>query len=275
MNGMPGILAELDARPARGVACGRSMLSLAGKTALVSGGGRGIGRAICVMFGRLGAKVCVNYRSDEAAAQETVARVRAEGAVAVAIAADVSRHEEAGRLVVEAQERLGGLDVVVANHGIWKRAPIEAMSPADWDETLRVNLGGAYALCHHAAQAMIPKRRGVLIVVSSTAGQRGEPHYSHYAATKGALLAFTKSLAGELAPHGIRVNGVAPGWVMTDMSREALEGRHGAETLRAIPLGRAARPEEIAGPVAFLASDHASYLYGEILSVNGGAVMAG
>jgi 3-oxoacyl-[acyl-carrier protein] reductase len=122
---------------------------------------------------------------------------------------------------------------------------------------------------------MIPRRRGSLILIASTSGQRGEAHYSHYSATKGALISFTKSLASELAPHGLRVNAVAPGWVLTDMSREALSGPEGREALRPIPLGRAGLPEEIAGPVAFLASDLASYLYGEVLCVNGGAVMAG
>jgi 3-oxoacyl-[acyl-carrier protein] reductase len=122
---------------------------------------------------------------------------------------------------------------------------------------------------------MLPRRRGVIVTIASTAGQRGEAHHSHYAASKGALIAFTKSLAAELAPGGIRVNGVAPGWVLTDMSRGALAGDGGRESLAKIPLGRPGTPEEIAGPVAFLASDLASYLYGEILSVNGGAVMVG
>ena len=161
----------------------------------------------------------------------------------------------------------------MANHGIWKRASIEEMTPEQWSETIRTNLDGVYALCHHAARVMIPQRRGSLILVTSTSGQRGEAHYSHYSATKGALLSFTKSLAAELAPHGIRVNAVAPGWVLTDMTRETLQGPEGKEAVRPIPLGRAATPEEIAGPVAFLASDLASYLYGEVLSVNGGAVM--
>src|SRR5258706_310461 len=135
----------------------------------------------------------------------------------------------------------------------------------------RVNLGGAYAVCHHAARAMIPRRRGAIVTIASTAGQRGEPYHAHYAASKGALLAFTKSLAAELAPHGIRVNCVSPGWVLTDMSRGALQGPGAADAVAAIPLGRPGTPDEIAGPVAFLASDLASYLYAQGLSVNGGA----
>jgi 3-oxoacyl-[acyl-carrier protein] reductase len=148
------------------------------------------------------------------------------------------------------------------------------MTQNEWNETLSVNLGGAYALCHHAARRMVPRRRGAIVTVASTAGQRGEAHHSHYAASKGALIAFTKSLAAELAPSGIRVNGVAPGWVLTDMSRVSLSSEEGRESLAKIPLGRPATPDEIAGPVAFLASDLSSYLYGEILCVNGGAVMA-
>ena len=251
------------------------MLTLRGKSALVTGGGRGIGRAISVLFGRLGARVAVNYARDEAAALAAVAAVREAGGEAFAARADVSDPAQAERLVDETASRFGSLDVLVANHGIWKRASIEAMTPAQWDETVRVNLGGVYAVVHHAARHMIPRRAGTIILIASTAGQRGEAHHSHYAATKGAVLAFTKSIAAELAPHGIRVNAVAPGWVLTDMTRSVLEDpAQAAAALRKVPLGRPGTPDEIAGPVAFLASDLASFLYGEVLAVNGGAVMA-
>ena len=251
------------------------MLTLRGKSALVTGGGRGIGRAISVLFGRLGARVAVNYARDEAAALAAVAAVREAGGEAFAARADVSDPAQAKRLVDETASRFGSLDVLVANHGIWKRASIEAMTPAQWDETVRVNLGGVYAVVHHAARHMIPRRAGTIILIASTAGQRGEAHHSHYAATKGAILAFTKSIAAELAPHGIRVNAVAPGWVLTDMTRSVLEDpAQAAAALRKVPLGRPGTPDEIAGPVAFLASDLASFLYGEVLAVNGGAVMA-
>src|SRR5436309_5274968 len=250
------------------------MLSLAGRVALVTGGSRGIGRAVSVMLARVGAKVAVNYRTNEAAATETVEAVRAAGGTAVALPGDVSRPEEASRLVTETEARLGPLDVLVVNHGIWLRASIETMTPDQWEETLRVNLRGAYAICHYAARVMIPRGRGAIVTIASTAGQRGEPHYAHYAASKGALLAFTKSLAGELAAHGIRVNAVSPAWVLTDMTRSTLSAPEAADALAGIPLGRPGTPEEIAGPVVFLASDLASYLYGEVLSVNGGAVMA-
>jgi 3-oxoacyl-[acyl-carrier protein] reductase len=251
------------------------VLTLEGKAALVTGGSRGIGRAICGHFGLLGARVAVNYVRDEAAAREAVAEVERAGGEAFAVRADVSLPDEAGRLVDETVARFGALDIVVVSHGIWKRAPIESMTPEEWSETLRVNLGGAYAVCHHAARVMIPRRAGTIVTIASTAGQRGEANYSHYAASKGALLAFTRSLASELAPHGIRVNTVSPGWVLTDMTRHVFaDPQLREQALRPIPLGRPGTPEEIAGPVAFLASDLASFIYGEVLCVNGGAVMA-
>jgi 3-oxoacyl-[acyl-carrier protein] reductase len=251
------------------------MIRLDGQVALVTGGGRGIGAAIAILFGRLGARVAINFRDDEASAEATAATVREAGAEVTVLRADVSHPTEADRLIAETEKVLGPLDILVVNQGIWKRASIAEMTQDEWNETLATNLGGAYALCHHAVRRMLPRRRGKIITIASTAGQRGEAHHSHYAASKGALIAFTKSLAAELGPQGIQVNGVAPGWVLTDMSRVALTDEAGAESLAKIPLGRPGTPEEIAGPVAFLASDLASYLHGEILCVNGGAVMVG
>jgi 3-oxoacyl-[acyl-carrier protein] reductase len=251
------------------------VLSLAGKTALVTGGSRGIGRAVGVLFGRLGARVAVAFARDEAAAKETVAAIEAAGSAAVALRADLGLDGEAERLVPRAEEALGPLDVLVANHGIWKRAPIESMTAAEWDETLRVNLSSFRALCAEAARRMAPRGRGAIVLVASTAGQRGEPFHSHYAASKGGVIALARSLAAELGPRGVRVNCVAPGWVTTDMTRAVIESGDGDVVRRAIPLGRPGTPDEIAGPVAFLASDLASYMHGQVLSVNGGAVMMG
>ena len=251
------------------------MLTLAGKSALVTGGSRGIGRAVSILFGRLGARVAVHYARDDAAAEQTVAQVRAAGGQAFGLRGDLSDPDAARAAVEGTVARFGSLDVLVANHGIWKRAAIDAMTPGEWDETLRVNLGGVYGVVHHAARHMVPRRAGAMVLIASTAGQRGEAHHAHYAASKGAILAFTKSVAAELAPHGIRVNCVAPGWVLTDMTRATFDdAAQAAAAVKPIPLGRPATPEEIAGPVAFLASDLASFLYGEVLSVNGGAVMA-
>ena len=251
------------------------MLSLEGKTALVTGGSRGIGRAACVLFARLGARVAVAYARDEAAARETVAAAREAGPEAVALKADLAVEGEAERLVQEAEAALAPLDILVVNHGIWKPGPIETMTAGQWDETLRVNLGAARGLCAEAARRMTPRSTGAMVLVASTAGQRGEPGYSHYAASKGALIAFAKSLATELGPAGIRVNAVAPGWVLTDMTRDVLQTEEGRAATSGIPLGRPGRPEEIAGPIAFLASDLASYMHGHVLSVNGGSVMVG
>src|ERR1700694_1216974 len=146
------------------------------------------------------------------------------------------------------------------------------MSEAEWDETAQINLKGAVALCRYATAAMRDRRSGAIVLISSTAGQRGEPDHSHYAASKGALISLTKSLAPELAPFGIRVNCVAPGWVETDMIRSAL-AQSRAEIERVIPLGRVGKPEEIAGAVLFLVSDLSTFVTGEILNVNGGAVL--
>jgi 3-oxoacyl-[acyl-carrier protein] reductase len=251
------------------------VLTLAGRNALVTGGSRGIGRATCLLFARLGARVAVAYTRQAAAAAEVVASAQGKGAHAVALAADLAVDGEAERLVARAEEALGPLDVLVVNHGIWKRAPLDSMTQAEWEETLRTNLVSARALCAEAARRMLPRGSGAIVIVVSTAAQRGEPFFSHYAATKGALVSFTKSLASELGPRGIRVNAVAPGWVLTDMSRPVLDQPQGIAAREAIPLGRVGTPEEIAGPIAFLASDLATYLHGQVLSVNGGAVMVG
>jgi 3-oxoacyl-[acyl-carrier protein] reductase len=251
------------------------MLTLAGRNTLVTGGGRGIGRAVSSLFGRLGARVAVAYSKDSESARDAVADVEAAGSRGVALQADLAVPAEAEKLVARAEEALGPLDVVVLNHGIWKRAAIDEMTAAEWDETMRVNLGSVREACSEAARRMLPRGRGAIVIVASTAGQRGEPFHAHYAASKGALIAMTKSLASELGARGIRVNCVAPGWVTTDMSREAIATAPNDAVRRAIPLGRVGEPEEIAGPIAFLASDLASYLHGQTLSVNGGAVMTG
>jgi len=248
------------------------VLSLTGRTALVTGASRGIGRQTAILMARLGARLGVAYGRDEAGARATLEEA---GGAGVVLGADLGVGGEAERLVGRAEEALGPLDILVANHGIWKRAPIEAMTAAQWDEMLVTNLSSVRALCSEAARRMLARGRGSIVLVASTAGERGEPFHSHYAATKGAIIALTRSLGAELGPRGVRVNCVAPGWVMTDMSRGALDATTGDGIRRAIPLGRPGTPEEIAGPIAFLASDLASYLHGQILSVNGGAVMTG
>jgi 3-oxoacyl-[acyl-carrier protein] reductase len=249
------------------------MLALSGRTVLVTGGGRGIGRATTLLLASQGARVAVNYVRDAAGAAVTVDEATTAGGVAQAFQADVSVPEETARLFDAVESALGPVDTLVVNHGIWKRAPLADLTPDLWAETLGANLDGAYLVCREAARRFGPRGAGTIVLVASTSGQRGEAHYSHYSASKGAILSFTKSLASELGPAGVRVNCVAPGWVLTDMTREALRGDAGVEAIRSIPTGRPARPEEIAGPIAFLCSPLSSYMYGEVLSVNGGAVM--
>jgi 3-oxoacyl-[acyl-carrier protein] reductase len=250
------------------------MIDLTGRTALVTGGSRGIGRACCEMLARVGARVAVNYRLERPSADELVGLIRGFGGEAFAMAADVARSAEAEMMVEEAVSRFGRLDILVNNAGIWKGGPVEEISDDEWSETIGVNLTGTFNVIRAAVPHM--KRAGGRIVnISSTAGQRGESLHSHYAATKGAIISLTKSLAVELAASGITTNCVAPGWVDTDMTREALGGARGDEILDAIPLGRPGLPEEVAAAVVFLASDLASYINGEVLNVNGGSVLAG
>src|SRR5262249_19253812 len=171
--------------------------------------------------------------------------------------------------------RFGGIDILVNNAGIWRSSPIEEMSDGEWAEMLGVNLTGAFHCTRAAVPAMKEAHSGRIISIPSTAGQRGEAFCSHYPATKGGLISFTKSLAAELAPYGILVNCVAPGWVVTDMTREDLLGARRESILQTIPLSRAGTPEEIAGAVLYLASELSTFVTGEILNVNGGAVFVG
>ena len=251
------------------------MIDLNGKSALVTGGARGIGRACCLMLARAGASVAVNYRVETPSAELLVEEIEAMGAEAFALAADVSQRADAEMLVDETVARFGGIDILVNNAGIWRSSPIEEMSDNEWAEMLAVNLTGVFHCTRAAGPAMKEARSGRIINIGSTAGQRGEAFCSHYAATKGALISFTKSLATELAPFGILVNCVAPGWVVTDMTREDLLGARRESILQTIPLSRAGTPDEIAGAVLYLSSELSTFVTGEILNVNGGAVLVG
>lgn len=254
------------------------MISLAGRAALVTGGSRGIGAATVKLFAQAGADVVFSYHRRRDAAEAVEQEARKHGTRVEAVKADLGRMIDAKKLVKHATERLGRLDVLVANAGIWNAedAPIEKMNEHEWDEMIRVNLKSVYSVTHLASRQMIAQRAGRIIVISSTAGQRGEAFHSHYAASKGAVISFVKSLATELARYGILVNCVAPGWVDTDMARPILETKAGAKfATAAIPLGRVGTAEEIAGPILFLASDLATFMTGEVLNVNGGAVLCG
>ncbi len=249
---------------------------LAGKTALVTGGGRGIGRATAVQLARQGVDVIVNYLRDEAAAQETVAQVRACGQQACAIAADVGNLAAAEELLGRALLLTGRLDIVVCNAGLWAGGAVEAMNEETWQSVLDANLKGTWTVCKAAVPQLKRQGGGHIVIVSSTAGQRGEAFYSNYAAAKGGQIAFTKALATELGPHGINVNAVAPGWVDTEMSASALSDAGAREIIeRGIPLQRIATAEDIAGPIVFLCSPWARHITGEVLNINGGAVLCG
>lgn len=251
------------------------MIDLRGKRILVTGGSRGIGRACCELAARAGARVAIGYRLERAAAEALVRSIVDAGGEAHCVAAELADRGEAEMLVDDAAERFGGLDVLINNHGIWKGAPIDEMSDGEWNEMIGINLTGVFHVIRAAVPYLKAAGGGSIVNLSSTAGQRGEAGHSHYAATKGAIISMTKSLAVELAPHGIRTNCVAPGWVDTDMSHETLVGPQAEEIRAAIPLGRPGTAEEIAGAVLFLASPLAAFINGEILNVNGGSVLCG
>ena len=252
------------------------LLGLADRVALVTGGSRGIGKAVVALFSSCGAHVVVNYVKDEEAAMTTVEFARSQGVRALAIQADVSLISEAKRLLEQTVEHFGRVDFLICNAGIWAGGPVESISEELWDKTLDINLKGTWSVCRAAVPWMKSQRYGRIVIVSSTAGQRGEADYSNYAASKGGQISFTKSLAPELASFGINVNCVAPGWVATDMTAEDLaDDAVQASITRTIPLGRAATPEEIAGPIVFLCSVWANHITGEVLNVNGGSVLCG
>lgn len=253
------------------------MINLAGRIAIITGASRGIGAATAIKFAEAGVRgLVINYNRDEDAARRVARQCQQLGAEALPLRADVSSLRSVEEMARVTVERFGTLDILVANAGIWKEAAIEEMTEAEWDETINQNLKSIYACCKTAARVMLPQRRGTMILISSTAGQRGEAFHSHYAATKGAIISMTKSLAAELGPRGITVNCVAPGWVATDMTSDALNDPKQRRKIRElIPLGRVATPEEIAGPILFLASDLASHVNGEVLNVNGGSVLCG
>jgi len=253
------------------------MINLNGRVAIITGASRGIGAATAIAFAKAGVSgLVINYNHDRKSAQAVKAECESLETDAMILRADVSRVTEVDRMISTAVDRFGTIDILVANAGIWKEAAIESMTEREWEETIDVNLKSIYACCRGAAGVMTKKGCGTIILISSTAGQRGEPFHSHYAATKGAIIAMTKSLAAELGPKGVTVNCVAPGWVATDMTQEALNDAKQRRKIRdLIPLGRVASPAEIAGPILFLASGLASHVNGEVLNVNGGSVLCG
>ncbi|MBA2292047.1 MAG: SDR family oxidoreductase [Gemmatimonadales bacterium] len=250
------------------------MISLAGKRVLVTGGSRGIGRAVALLCARAGADVGVTYHTRRADAEVVAREIRTMGRRAYVGGGDLSDANRVHQLFAEVKAAFGGLDGFVANHGVWPVAetPLTSMAPERWRQTMRVNLDGIFHTTRAALGLM--EAGGRVVMIGSTAGQRGEAFHADYAATKGAIGALAKSLAIECAPH-ITVNCVAPGWVDTEMSAAAFEGTERARVASTIPLQRIATAEDIAGPVLFLLSDLARHVTGEILNVNGGSVLCG
>ncbi len=260
-------------------------LSVEGKVALITGGSRGIGAAAVRLFRDAGARVAFSFRSAQSAADALVAETGPE--LCAAFPQDLATPEDGRALVRRTVERFGQLDILVVNHGVWPPddVPIGAMSDEQWRSTLSTNLDSVFGLIQAAAQQFQAQNPtppvgkaagGHIVLVSSTAGQRGEAFHADYAASKGALISLTKGLATELAPQGIRVNCVAPGWVDTEMSAPTMANpKLRQRALSTIPLGRIADPREIAGPILFLCTSLAGFMTGEIVNVNGGAVLVG
>ena len=252
-------------------------LSLQNKVAVVTGGSRGIGAATVRMFVAAGARVMFSYQKNTRAAEQVVRTCRKENCAALAL--NLDNTAGAKKLIRAAVRRFGRLDILVANHGTWppQDVTVSDMRDAQWRRTVAINLDSVFGLVKHAVAQMKKQRAGGhVVLVSSTAGQRGEAYHCDYAATKGAVISMVKGLSTELAPDGIYVNCVAPGWVDTEMAAPALNDlemrRH---VLEKIPLGRVATPEEIAAPILFLCTEHAGFVTGEIFNVNGGAVLVG
>jgi len=252
------------------------MISLEGKKTLITGGSRGIGRAAVRLFAMAGSDVAFTYASRQDAALAAKSEVEKEGRACLPFKCDISNEAEVRGVVARIAESWGRVDVLVNNAGIWTYLTMGEANTESWKETMAVNLDSVYYFCDAVVPLMKARKRGWIINVGSTAGIRGEASHSHYAATKGALNALTKSWAVEFAPWGINVNCVAPGWVDTDMCTEVFRDKAYQESVRqSIPLKRIPPPEDIAGPILFLASDLARHVTGAIINVNGGSVLCG
>jgi len=249
--------------------------SLRGKRALVTGGSRGIGAATALLFAEYGVDIAIGYRSRKEDAVRIVEQAKTAGVRAFAYAQDIGSRDGAEALVKGAVADLGGLDFFVGNAGIWPAddVPVADMDDNRWRRTMLENVDSMFFTTRAAARLMTDGGR--IVLVSSTAGQRGEAFHADYAASKGAMISYVKSLCIELAKRGITVNSVAPGWVDTEMCEGPFAGGGRDRIAAAIPLGRIAAPRDIAGPIVFLCSDLGRHITGEILNVNGGSVLVG
>ena len=247
-------------------------MNLDNKVALVTGASRGIGRAIALDLARRGARVVVNYHQNAEAAAEVVAAIQANGGEAIPMQADVGDFEQAKGLITTTLDTFGQIDILVNNAGTTRDQLLMLMKEDDWDTVVRINLKGVFNCCKAAARSMMRKRQGRIINVSSVSGIAGQGGQTNYAASKAGVIGFTKSLAKELGPRGITVNCVAPGFVPTDLTADLPDDLR-QRAIELTPLRRMGRPEEIAYAVAFLASDEAAFITGEVLTVDGGLVM--
>jgi 3-oxoacyl-[acyl-carrier protein] reductase len=265
----------MDVRLSAADRIGSGLFDLTGRNALVTGGSRGIGRATAELLARAGANVGISYRARAKDARAVVAGLTGMGVHAWSEAGNLAHAEDARALFARADREFDGLDIVVGNAGIWppEDVAIEEMDDARWRLTVAANLDSIFHTCREAAARL--RSGGALILVSSTAGQRGEAFHADYAATKGAVIAMVKGLCVELAPRGVTVNCVAPGWVDTEMAEPAFGAGARERIARSIPIGRIATPEDIAGPIVFLCTPLARHITGEILNVNGGSVLVG
>jgi 3-oxoacyl-[acyl-carrier protein] reductase len=243
-----------------------------GKTVLVTGSGRGIGKAIALKFASLGANVVVNFVSNASAADSVVAEIMDLGSDAIAVQADIGSYEEAGKLIAAAVEKFGSLDILVNNSGITRDALILRMKEQDFDDVIRTNLKGAFNCIKFAAPIMLKQKSGRIVNISSVSGQLGSAGQANYAAAKAGLIALTKTTARELAPRGITVNAIAPGFIETDMTG-VLSDDLRQKILAQIPLNSIGRPEDVAALAVFLASEDAHYMTGQVINVDGGLVM--
>jgi 3-oxoacyl-[acyl-carrier protein] reductase len=251
-----------------------SSLALTGRRALITGGSRGIGKAIAMTLASRGASVAVNYAKGEAAAREVCDAIGAAGGTAIAVGFDVADGAAVERGVKEVGDRLGGLDILVNNAGISIDALLLRAREEDWDQLERVNLRGTLLCCKAASRAVLKaKARGRIINLTSVVGEQGNTGQTMYAMTKAGIIGLTKSLARELASRGVTVNAVAPGFIETDMTAASLKGDFRDALIRQIPLGRVGAPSDVAEAVAFLASDAAAYVTGHVLRVNGGLLI--
>ena len=247
-------------------------MDFAGKTAVVTGGSRGLGRAICLELARGGANVVLCYAGNEAAAGETVAACEALGAKALAVRCDVAKADEVKALMDAAVQAFGRIDILVNNAGITRDGLLMMMKETDFDAVINANLKGTFLCMKAVSRLMMKQRYGRIVNLSSVVGLRGNAGQVNYAASKAGVIGMTKSLAKELATRGVTVNAVAPGFIDTDMTAAMPQAAREA-TLASIPMGRMGAPEDVAKAVAFLASDEAAYVTGQVLAVDGGMAM--